>query len=468
MLVKVCIRVAIGLAVACSVTACDGFDGRPAGEGDRKKGGGGGSDPGDAEYRQGLIDDLRVRVTDAGISPTPPAPPVSAEMFDLGRALAFDKILSGNQNISCMTCHHPDLSTDDDRSLPAGEGGVGLGADRVGGAIIPRNAPALFNLHTFGTMFWDSRVEPAGDGTIATPAGSQVTPDMQGALTFGLPAAQAMFPVTSREEMRGEGESNEIAEVADSDFQGIWAALMVRLGEIPEYVAMFEDAYGQPFDQLTFAHAANAIAAFEIAAFEARSSKWEQFVGGDDEAMTTAQLEGALQFFDSGCIDCHNGPGLSDFQHHNTGLAQFGPGKTPSGDDPGRFLVTGDPDDMYRFRTPILTNVELTGPWGHDGQFVDMSDFLNHYADIDGQLTEYVIEENVTQQELWPLVFDNVDEVLSQSNLMDDRTFAGNRKARNAEIAKIQAFMGALVDESWRGLGDVVPTEVPSGLPVLD
>ena len=77
---------------------------------------------------------LREQLERHDVQPIVEAPEVSDALFDLGEALAFDKLLSGNRNISCMTCHHPNLGSDDDRSLPLGEGGVGLG-------VCARSAP---------------------------------------------------------------------------------------------------------------------------------------------------------------------------------------------------------------------------------------------------------------------------------------------------------------------------------------
>lgn len=87
----------------------------------------------------------------------------SAEMVALGKALFFDKILSGDQNISCATCHHPTASTGDDLPTSIGAGGSGTGAAReLSGAavMIARNAPPLFNLGAsqFDRAFWDGRV----------------------------------------------------------------------------------------------------------------------------------------------------------------------------------------------------------------------------------------------------------------------------------------------------------------------
>lgn len=189
-------------------------------------------------------------------------------------------------------------------------------------------------------------------------------------------SAQALFPVTSREEMRGQAGENEQADLEDGDFSGIWAALMLRLSQTGEYPELFEAAYpGADFEDMTFAHAANAIASFEVATFESRQSPWERFLDGDDVAMSEPQLRGAVAFFERGCASCHRGVGLSDFRHHNIGMPQLGPGKGagPDGDDDfGRGGVTDQGRDRYAFRTPILTNTELTAPYGHAGQFASL------------------------------------------------------------------------------------------------
>ncbi len=427
------------------------------------RGYGGGGSPGGNQAA--LVAAVRGEIADHGIEASPAAPSVSDELFTLGQSLAFDKELSGNRNISCLSCHHPTLASGDARALPLGEGGSGLGVDRVDGEIIPRNAPHLFNLHVYDTMFWDSRVEPDGGGGFATPAGDQLTPEMEAVFDFGVVSAQAMFPVTSPEEMRGHPGSNDLADIPGDDFTAIWETLMNRLGAIPEYVDLFEDAYpGTDFDDMTFAHAANAIAAFEIAGFEANDTPWEAFVAGDDDALSKKELRGALAFFDSGCASCHSGPGFSDFEHHNTALAQFGPGKGdgPTGtDDFGRQRVTGDADDMYRFRTATLVNVAATGPWGHDGQFKDLKQFVKHYDDPIKRLNKYKIHKHVDNEELWELELDNADDVI------DALTAAfADSEVNNAR--RIERFLGTLTDEDSLDGADLVPDSVPSGLPVAD
>src|SRR5207247_1293080 len=116
----------------------------------------------------------------------------------------FDKILSGNRDVACATCHQPAEHATDGLSLAIGTGGTGLGASRTlgpGRQFVPRNAPSLLNtgLGLF-YVFWDGRISRFGQvpGGFTTPAGRS--------LPSGLPnilAAQAMFPVTNRREMRG-------------------------------------------------------------------------------------------------------------------------------------------------------------------------------------------------------------------------------------------------------------------------
>ncbi len=391
----------------------------------------------------------------------PESPNVRPSLVVLGQALAFDKELSGNRNMSCMTCHHPSLASDDDRHLPAGQGGTGLGADRVGGPIIPRNSPPLFNLLATPTMFWDSRVFINEADQLETPAGTELTAQMRHVFEFGVVSAQAMFPVTSSDEMLGDAGDNELAD-ADSVTQ-IWSRIMARIGAIPTYVFLFENAYpGTQFEDMSFAHAANAIAGFEVDAFRSTESPWDRFVRGDDDALSHKEIRGALAFFDAGCASCHSGPMFSDFSHHNTGQPQFGPGKGdgPLGhDDFGREQVTGDTDDRYRFRTAPLRNVEHTAPYGHTGATHSLQAFVAHYRRPRIALRDYDIQLQVTQPELWPTQVDNIEAVLAT---LDPAVDALHR----IRPRRIVTFLRALSSDDADSLDHLVPPLVPSGLPV--
>ncbi|HSB52774.1 MAG TPA: cytochrome-c peroxidase, partial [Gemmatimonadales bacterium] len=188
-----------------------------------------------------MADAVRRLAAARGIGRLREPAPIREELVELGRALVFDKILSGNHDISCMTCHLPALATGDGRSLSIGQGASGLGTTRVHptGAFIPRNAPSLFNLGALTSLFWDGRVANDGSGGVRTPAGNQVTPEMARVFEFGPVSALGLFPVTSRAEMRAD-EGNELAAIPDQDNPGIWRALMARLGRIPGYRRMFE------------------------------------------------------------------------------------------------------------------------------------------------------------------------------------------------------------------------------------
>jgi len=399
-----------------------------------------------------------------GVTPMPRPPVVRPALVRLGQALAFDKVLSGNRDISCMTCHLPPLATGDARSLSIGQGASGLGLNRVHpeGAFIPRNAPSLFNLTAMKSLFWDGRVTVDAQGKFHTPAGEQLTPKMTRVLEFGPVSALGLFPVLSREEMRAQS-GNELAAIPDADNQGGWQGLMRRLGSIPEYRRMFEQAYpGTPFERMTFAHASNAIGGFLVDRFSFIDSPWDRFLAGNDRALTGEQLAGAQVFMTIKCSLCHNGPAFSDNKFHNVAVAQFGPGKGngPDGrDDFGRMNVTGQPSDQYAFRTTPLRNVTLTGPYGHDGAIADLHGFIEHYSESHLKLRNF---DATTLEPLLQgtLVF-NADAILATRD-----TIIQGVVLPAAVVDQLTEFMSALTDPASKHLDHMVPARVPSGLPV--
>ena len=411
-----------------------------------------------------LAAEVRALTAGRGIGPLGRPAPVRPALVELGRALAFDKILSGNKDISCMTCHLPGFATGDGRSLSIGQGATGLGPARVDphGAFIPRNAPPAFNLFANKALFWDGRVEVLPSGKLRTPAGVKLNPHMASAFEFGAASALPLFPVLSREEMRAPN-GNELADIKDKDPQQVWKALMKRLGAIPEYRRMFEAAYpGTRFSQMNFGHAANAIAGFLVDQFAFNNSPWDQFLEGNDAAMTETQLRGAKDFMSARCSICHNGSTLSDGKFHNVAVAQIGPGKGdgPSGtDDFGRMRETGLATDRYAFRTPALRNVELTGPYGHDGAFTDLRAFVDHYSESDVKLRSFGI--SALEPLLQPTLQPTADAILaSRDTLLNGVVFP------TQTIDEVTAFMLALTDPAARDLSHAVPASVPSGLPI--
>ena len=176
------------------------------------------------------------------------------------------------------------------------------------------------------TLTWDGRVFLDAKGSVHTPQTSLLVSE-RAALEFGPLSALPMFPVLSRPEMRGTG-GNELAAIADNQPRRTWRFLMMRLGAIPEYRAMFEAAYpGQRFDDMNFAHAGNAMGAWIAGAFASTNSPWDRFLAGRDDALTDRRLRGAQAFLGAAkCSMCHNGPLLSDGKFHNVAVPQVGPG----------------------------------------------------------------------------------------------------------------------------------------------
>jgi cytochrome c peroxidase len=424
---------------------------------------------------QTLDQSLRSAMRAAGISPLDPGPTPLPEKVALGQALMFDKEISGNRDTSCATCHHPLMHTGDALSVSIGTGGRGLGPARVLGVgrnLIPRNAPDVFNRGSaeWRTMFWDLRVSGTPQSGFDTPAGATLPSGLDSVL-----AAQAMFPVTSNDEMRGKpgdvdvfGAPNEIAAIDPTDLPAIWDALIQRLRAIPEYAPLFTAAYpGVSATALGFQHAANAIAAFEIHAWTYPGSPWDRYVAGDDSAMMDDAKRGAILFFRAaGCVACHSGNLFTDQRTHDVGVPQVGPGKgAEAPQDLGRWRVTGNAADKYAFRTPPLRNVTMTGPWMHDGAFTTLRAAVQHVLDPTTSLRHYDPGQlSPEMQGTFQGDAATIDAILA--NL--DADVATPHHLSDAEVDDLLSFLNALTDPAAADLSADIPDAVPSGLPVYD
>lgn len=414
--------------------------------------------------------ELRQRLAKQGVSAIS-RPELPEAKVILGQALMFDKILSGNRNISCATCHHPSNGTGDGLSLSKGQGGVGASVSRVGPfnanhepILIPRNAPDAFNRGGMHVMFWDGRVTQNEDGSFTTPAGDNLLPGLDNAL-----AAQAMFPVTSRDEMRGFAGENDLGDIEDDEVRAIWSGLMERLLAIAEYRDLFAAAYPTvAIDELTFAHAANAIAAFENQHWTLDDAPFDQYLRGDDGALSPAAKRGALLFYgEADCARCHSGSLMTDQQFHNICVPQLGPGKGNGPDgahDFGRENVTQDSNDRFKFRTPPLRNVAVTGPWMHDGAYTSLAAAVRHMLDPVGA-TESYDPEQLREEFRSVLRSDQSEEMIGAVSETD----AQRVQLTEEEVADLVAFLQALTSPTVAELPTRdVPASVPSGLPLAD
>ncbi|WP_299883307.1 cytochrome c peroxidase [uncultured Sulfitobacter sp.] len=438
-----------------------------------------------------------------------PAP----SLVELGRNLFFDPVLSGNGNISCGTCHDPALGSGDGLALGIGEGGVGAGPDRATAdpvtGRVPRNAQPLWNIGARGyvSMFHDGRVEAldASHTTLAirNPAGRDLPNNISGVLT-----AQAFFPVTSPIEMAGQYGENPIADAAHhEDRPAIWNKLAQRVAAHTSYFEMMQFAFPEITspDQVTYSHIAEALAAFQTVAFRSDQSQFDSVMRtGELSILTPAAQNGADLFYGKAkCADCHSGPLLTDHQFHAIAVPQIGPGKGHGGDmtylrttglparteDEGRYRVTGDPADLFAFRTPSLRNVELTGPWGHSGAFDKLEDMVRHHLDPQTSLTafdpaEVLLPPLASLQRLKsrgsglsfaPLeagrraAFDRRDSWVMRSSDLRQRIALANVLTPIAlteeEIRDLVSFLETLTDPSALDRSEMIPIHLPSGLP---
>ncbi len=424
----------------------------------------GGSGP--ADLPGAVTDDMYVTTKPAEVS--------------LGRLLFWDPVLSGNRNISCGTCHNPKFGTSDGVSLDLGEGGVGLGPDRVADPKdmpeqrVPRNAPGLWNLGAkqFTEMFLDGRIEvdPTHKAGFRTPIEDDMVTGFSGVLS-----AQAMFPVAAQDEMAGHYSENDVSQATREGRitgpGGVWDILAKRVSAIPQYRQMFDKAYpeiaaGRPIE---FTDISNAIAAFIAYEWRSDDSPFDRYLR--DQAALPAEATAGMELFygKAGCSTCHSGPFQSDQKFHAMGVPQFGPGKKARFEvgndrDLGRFRVTNDPQDRFAFRTPSLRNVTLTAPYGHDGAYRTLDGFLRAHLDPVSALENYDRSQAILPKldvTDWTVMDDpaQVHEIAAAVKVQPVHL-------TEAEISELEAFLGALTGDTARTGRLGVPQTAPSGLPV--
>ncbi len=417
---------------------------------------------------------------DAGNSTVCKADPVFDELqanpvlLHLGRDLFYDPVLSGNREVACATCHHPDLGTGDGLALGIGDGGSGLGPKRrvdpknIPEQRIPRNAQALFNLgySEFSVMFHDGRVERLSDGSLRTPLGNRDA----GALLPVL-SAQAMFPVLSPDEMAGHYSENEIAKAVRRGLMtgpnGAHGLLAKRVAAIPAYRDQLEAL--NPGAPITFERIAEALAAFMAHEWRADESAFDAYLCDGQALPAQAERGRALFYAKAGCSNCHAGRFQTDHEFHAIAMPQIGPGKAERFEsharDIGRMRVTGNPEDAYRFRTPSLRNVALSAPYGHAGAYATLEGVIRHHANPIASLGGFK-QANVQL----PVLANARDfRILADAAEMK-QIRAANRlpstELTDDEIAALIAFLHSLTD--LRGIDGRlgVPETVPSGLSV--
>lgn len=259
------------------------------------------------------------------LGPLPQAPlqtndPSSRALINLGKMLFFDPRLSGSMQISCSSCHDPDMHWTDGRIRA-------IGHNHRQGA---RNTPSVAFSWANKRLFWDGRagsLEEQTKGSLSNP--KEMNADL--------------------------------------------ATLPQKMHKIDAYKTHFMAAFATDrpdLDQLV-----HAIATFERSIKTSRTA-FDKFMLGDSLALTDKQIHGLHLFRTKArCINCHSGPLFTDQEFHNIGFTLYGEQK----EDLGLYNYSKRNEDVGKFKTPSLRNVTRTGPWLHNGMFQDLRGLINTY-----------------------------------------------------------------------------------------
>ena len=181
---------------------------------------------------------------------------------------------------------------------------------------------------------------------------------------------------------------------------GVWELLAEKLQVIDDYVDLFKAAYPGQIEEpgdITYVHAANAIAAFEAKNWRFDNSPFDRYLRGERTALSTDARHGMFLFYGTaGCSECHSGALQTDHDFHAIAMPQIGQGKgdnlpgfSDGHDDFGFERVSGNPADRFKFRTPTLRNIIMTAPYGHAGAFNTLEGIVRHHLNPEMSLEHY-------------------------------------------------------------------------------
>ncbi len=297
----------------------------------------------------------------------PDSNPLTEEGIELGRRLFYDPILSGNNTMSCGSCHKQQFAfTDSNLSLS-------IGIDGLPGT---RNTMSLANLGYQKKFFWDGG---------AADLESQVIDPIQNPL--------------------------EMHETLPR--------VIGKLNADPEYPALFEKVFGK--GPITTPMVMKALAQFERTLISG-NSRYDQYKRG--QAGLTEQEQRGMALFEAedkgDCVHCHSlGSTFSDFEFRNTGLDSI-----PV--DPGRYRITLLGTDSGRFKTPSLRNVAVTAPYMHDGRFRTLEECIDHY-NTNFHYTKY-LDGNIVRLQKGRLSAQDKADLVAFLQTLTDHEFLTNPK----------------------------------------
>jgi cytochrome c peroxidase len=282
--------------------------------------------------------------------PIPDNNPQTPEKIELGKKLFFDRRLSGDGTMSCVTCHNPELAFTDgldiSLSYPTTKNW--------------RNSPTLVNVAYRKYLFHDGRARTLED--------------------------QALFPMMSAFEMN-----------KNLDY------LEEHIRTVPEYAGEFRKVFN---GEVTRERIAMAIASFERTLIS-KNTPLDLFLKGDVNALTSGAKKGFEVFKGKGrCIDCHTGSDLTDDKFYALNVPENpkllnDPMVTATmrfvakvyhyddyltlKEDLGRYLITKDKKDRKAFRTPTLRDIAKTAPYMHNGVFSSLEEVIDFFDNGGGE-----------------------------------------------------------------------------------
>lgn len=363
-------------------------------------------------WSESLDHQLREKFKEYKVSALNPITETNPALFELGKFLFFDKILSSDKNISCSTCHSTKMGLSSGSAFGIGNGGIGAGDQRRAtdrNQYTFRHVPTLFNLGGQTSQFWDARVtydwqrkvlstpEPGISGRrpyLTEVARALTLANRQnGAEDFTALAAQTLFPIATLFEMRSVRQPNlERPQYWDSIVKNL-----IGSGKTPSqankiYRKMFSSAFGvRDPKQINIGHVGVALGFFIRNAFTATETSFDQYLRGKEDALSLDEKRGALIFYSgkAKCAECHSGPYMTTFDVRSIGVPQAGLGVAADGDDYGRYHINFVVPDKYKFKTPQLRNLSVTAPYTHSGLLKTLSEVVDHYNNVNQSLLDF-------------------------------------------------------------------------------
>jgi len=259
---------------------------------------------------------------DEPLKPLPTLPPLDPQRVELGRQLFNEPRLSINGSLSCASCHQLENGGADNKAFSIGFAGL----------PVTVNTPSVFNASLNFRQFWNGRSDTL---------------------------------------------ENQVHEVVQSpgEMGSNWEHVVQTLSADPAYQTSFGDAYP---DGVTMSNVQNALASYERTLISA-NSRFDQYLQGNTEILTTDEKYGYQRFKEYGCIACHQGVNIGGNMYQKFGVIgdYFQARGHLIESDLGRYLVTKDEEDRYVFKVPSLRNVAVTAPYFHDGSANTLEDAVD-------------------------------------------------------------------------------------------